>query len=80
MSKSVVTDELFYDDDTFAFTAMGSKDVISLFFSSDFWEGPEGEDFLSTYKVESDALGTTVCIPTAAAEDIYNALGCILDK
>ena len=80
MAKEVITDELFYDDDVFSFTAMGSKEVITLYFSADFYGGPEGDDFLSTYTVKSDALGTEVSIPAAAAEDIYNALGCILDK
>ena len=80
VAKLVINDELFYDDDMFSFTAMGDADVISLFFSADFYGGPDDEDFLSTYTCKSDSLGTTVSIPAAAAEDIYNALGCILDK
>ena len=79
MAKVKAGSELFYDDDAFSFTAMGSKDVISLYFSADTYEDHDGE-FLSTYKLESDALGFTVAIPVAAAEDIYNALGCVLDK
>ena len=79
MAKVKAGAELFYDDDAFSFTAMGTKEVISLYFSADTYEDNDGE-LLSTYKLESDALGFTVAIPAAAAEDIYNALGCVLDK
>ena len=79
MSKSVAGKELFYDDDVFSFTAMGTKEVISLYFSADTYEDEDGNLF-STYKLETDGLGTTISIPAAAAEDIYNALGCVLDK
>ena len=79
MAKVKAGSELFYDDDKFSFTAMGSKDIISIFFTSEYYEDDDGNVF-STYKLESDGLGTTVCIPAAAAEDIYHALGCILDK
>ena len=79
MAKFKAGKELYYDDDKFSFTAMGTKEVISLYFSADNYEDADGE-WLSTYKLETDGLGTTICIPAAAAEDIYNALGCVLDK
>ena len=58
MSKSVAGKELFYDDDVFSFTAMGSKEVISLYFSADTYEDEDGNLF-STYKLETCLLYTS---------------------
>ncbi len=78
MSNRVpVGKDLYYLPDTFAFTALGDKDEITLYLSQGFLEEEDGR---SLHVAEIDGTGTSIRLPVESARQLFHALGTVLGE
>ena len=76
-NRVLVGKDLYYLPDTFAFSASGDKEEVTLILSQGFLEEDMGR---SLHVAEVDGTGTSIRLPVEAARQLFHALGCVLEE
>ena len=70
--------DLYYEQDVFSFSAMSSKEDVTLYLSQGVWE--DGDDLRSQHFLEVEGAVSSVRLPLESARQLYHALGCVLEE